>query len=139
MTRTSILACLFAFTASTAMAQVDAGNPGALSLDPGGSGGTAGLISGGGTASFNLDGRDARPPAANPRAQSQVKAEPDAKEERGKSRSRTARAQADDDATSSKKSRVKKASKQPRYYSDPYFYSYGYGAFAPRGIMRSRD
>jgi hypothetical protein len=140
MTRTSILACLFAFAASAAMAQAEPGNPGALSLDPGASGGTAGLISGGGTTSYNLDGRDARPAPASPRVQpSQAKAETDAKEERAKSRSRTARAQADDD-NSGNNSRAKKAKKQPRYYyADPNSYSYGFGAFGRRGLFGSRD
>jgi hypothetical protein len=141
MTRTSILACLFAFATSAAMAQAASGNPVALSLDPGSSGGTAGLISGGGTASYNLDGRDARPNSANPRVQpSRAKAETDAKEERTKSRSKTARAQADGDNNSGNGGRVKKASKQPRYsYSDPYSYSYGFGASGRRGLFRSRD
>jgi hypothetical protein len=144
MTRTSILACLSVLLASPAMAQANGSSPGALSLDPGSSGGSAGLISGGGTASFNLDGRDARPVpdsrAASPRAQSQAKAEADAKEERAKSRSRTARAQADDDGNSGKNSQVKKAKKQPRYdNADRYFYSYGFGTFGRRGLFRSRD
>lgn len=60
MTRTSILAGLFALAASAALAQTNAGNLGGMNLDPGNSGGTTGLLSGGGTVSSTLNAREPR-------------------------------------------------------------------------------
>lgn len=141
MTRTSIFVALFTLTASAAVAQTNGANLGAPNLDPGRSGGTAGMISGGGTNSSNFDGRDARPnPDArttNTRKQtSQAKADGDARDESSsaKTRAKAARAEANND-DSGKSRRVKK--KQPRFFGFPYVY--GFSAFGSRGYTRYRD
>ena len=142
MIRTSIFVALFVLKASTAVAQTNSANLAAPNLDPGSSGGTAGMISGGGTNSSNFDGRDPRPnPDArttNTRKQtSQAKADGDARDENAsaKTRAKTARAEADNE-DSGKSRRVKKKKKQPGFFSYPYVY--GFGAFGSR-YMRSRD
>lgn len=146
MLKTSVMAGLVAFSASGAMAQT-ADRIGDVKLDPGSSGGTAGLVSGGGTVSYNFDGRDARPApetrAASSRAQpSSAKTGGDTKDQRMSEKAQTkaarARAEADNDE-SGKNNRVKKEKKPERYYSYPYVYPYGRGAFENRGFMRSRD
>jgi hypothetical protein len=141
MTRTSMMACLVLFAASGAMAQTSAA--GGVNLDPGSSGGTAGLISGGGTISTNLDSRDSRPvPAARADEQrKQAKVDSDAKEERSKARAKAARARAEaTDRVSEKSKRVMKENQQlQRFYGYPYVYPYSFSTFGSRSYMRSRD
>lgn len=142
------MACLVLFAASGAMAQT-ADKIGGVKLDPGSSGGTAGLISGGGTVSYNFDGRDARPGPETRAASSRTpptsaKTGGNAKDERvsEKAQTKAARARAEaDNEQSGKNKQAKKEKKQERYssYSYPYVYPYGFGTFGGRGFMRSRD
>ena len=136
-TRTWILAVLLALATSPAAAQPSVS--GGVNLDPGTSGGTSGLISGGGSVSSSLD---ARPASSSPRSQgSQAKAQ-DARVPAERSQGTQAKAQARTEARASAEidtaTQVKKPKKQPapavnRSYA-PFF---GFTAFG-RGYGNTR-
>jgi len=129
-TKTLILGVLFAFAASAAAAQMNVG--GGVNLDPGVSGGTSGLISGGGPVSVPLD---ARAPS-NPRSQaSQAKVQDARPVKNQPSPGSQANARADARAsieadTSTRATKPKKERPPAAYRSYPSFF--GFMAFGGR-------
>lgn len=141
MTKAPILAGLFALAASVAWAQANAGNLDGTNLDPGSSGGAAGLISGGGTVTSNIDGRDTRPvpDARTGGARAQTKADTDSKDDRAarKTAEKAARARAEGELDDSgKPKRAKKETRNQRVYSYPYVQPFGFSLFGSRGYPR---
>lgn len=129
-TKTTLLAALFALTASAATAQTAVGN--VVNLDPGASGGSAGLISGGGLVSSSLDAR----PASSPRDPvPQARRDP-APQARAEART-NARAEADI-APRAKKSKNQPSSSPERVYRVERIHP-GFSLFGSRRYSRTRD
>jgi hypothetical protein len=112
--KTSVLAFLFALATSVAMAQGTTGAVGAINLDTGTSGGSSGLISGGGTISSSLD---AKPSGISPSRGSSARADASAK------------AEVDGD--------TRAKAKKPRAAAKGFSRPFGFSSF--RGYARTRE
>lgn len=132
--KTPILAILIALGPSVAVAQQNTA-PG-VNLDPGLSGGTSGLISGGGTAAAPLDARAPSgtrgPVSSRQKMQSETNASVDADT---RSRAKKAKAQAQTDAKAEadpdpRTQRPKRERSRPAYY--PYGSISGFRLFGGR-------
>jgi len=154
MMRTPILAGLFVLVASAALAQTNAAGLG-VNLDPGLSGSSSGLLSGGGTISSSLHGHDPRSEAAartpSPKAGKTTENASDTKLRSKAATKSLAAAEAGDDLASDKPRARTKARKETkaaenrerekrssRFYaypsSYPYVFSRGFASFgSPRG------